>query len=323
MDKFPQVLLNVKVARALRSGQRAGRSQAAVQRIEQRLAGEGRVVLRASGTEPVIRVMVEGRDEAEVRGCADELAEVVRAAVPAARPFRPDCGTALRTRGRRRYDPRALSGLRRLTRTQGSGPADAAQDRRRQLEDARVARRQRVAGRGDSGAPRSSSASTAWSARRSSIWPRSRACCATRRSGSGAQDVCAEAHGAFTGEVSAAMLQGRRLPVRDRRPLRAARAVRRETIELVARKFAAAHVKGLVPILCVGEQLAEREAGRTQRGGGAAARSGAGAVRHRRLRRRRDRLRAGLGDRHRPHRHAGAGAGGPRLHPRAAGAAGC
>ena len=40
---------------------------------------------------------------------------------------------------------------------------------------------------------------------------------------SGAQDVCAEAQGAFTGEVSAAMLQGRRLQVRDRRPFRAAR----------------------------------------------------------------------------------------------------
>ena len=37
--------------------------QEAVARIEKRLAGEGRVVLRASGTEPVIRVMVEGRDE--------------------------------------------------------------------------------------------------------------------------------------------------------------------------------------------------------------------------------------------------------------------
>ena len=55
---------------------------AAQQRIEKHLAGEGRVVLRASGTEPVIRVMVEGRDEAEVRGCADELAQAVRAAVP-------------------------------------------------------------------------------------------------------------------------------------------------------------------------------------------------------------------------------------------------
>ena len=54
--------------------------QAAVARIEKRLAGEGRVVLRASGTEPVIRVMIEGRDEHVTRALATELAEVVRSA---------------------------------------------------------------------------------------------------------------------------------------------------------------------------------------------------------------------------------------------------
>ena len=39
--------------------------------VEAQLGGEGRVVLRASGTEPVIRVMVEGQDEAQARGCAE------------------------------------------------------------------------------------------------------------------------------------------------------------------------------------------------------------------------------------------------------------
>jgi len=48
--------------------------------IDSRLAGEGRVVLRPSGTEPVIRVMVEGRDEQITRALASELAEVVRLA---------------------------------------------------------------------------------------------------------------------------------------------------------------------------------------------------------------------------------------------------
>ena len=52
----------------------------AVQRIEKRMSGEGRVVLRPSGTEPVIRVMVEGRDESATRAAATELADVVRAA---------------------------------------------------------------------------------------------------------------------------------------------------------------------------------------------------------------------------------------------------
>ena len=78
----------------------------------------------------------------------------------------------------------------------------------------------------------------------------------------GAQDVCAEAQGAFTGEVSAAMLKDVGCSVvlvghSERRALYG------EDDSLVARKFVAAQSRGLQPILCVGEQLAEREAGRT------------------------------------------------------------
>ncbi len=78
----------------------------------------------------------------------------------------------------------------------------------------------------------------------------------------GAQDVCAESHGAYTGEVSAAMLRDVGcthviVGHSERRLLFA------EHDRIVARKFAAAQSKGLIPILCVGEQLAEREAGRT------------------------------------------------------------
>jgi phosphoglucosamine mutase len=77
MAKFPQVLLNVKVAQRFDpSGVPA--VQDAVARIEQRMAGDGRVVLRPSGTEPVIRVMVEGRDEDATRAAATELAAVVK-----------------------------------------------------------------------------------------------------------------------------------------------------------------------------------------------------------------------------------------------------
>lgn len=79
MSKFPQVLLNVKVARRFDPCSVLAVQQA-VASIEKRLDGEGRVVLRASGTEPVIRVMVEGREEAATRACANELADVVRAA---------------------------------------------------------------------------------------------------------------------------------------------------------------------------------------------------------------------------------------------------
>jgi phosphoglucosamine mutase len=79
MQKFPQVLLNVKVAKRF-DPKSVPSVQGAVSRIESRLGEEGRVVLRASGTEPVIRVMVEGRDESLTKALATELADVVRAA---------------------------------------------------------------------------------------------------------------------------------------------------------------------------------------------------------------------------------------------------
>jgi phosphoglucosamine mutase len=73
------VLLNVKVAKRFDPSTKPA-VQEAVQRIEKRMGGDGRVVLRASGTEPVIRVMVEGKGEATTRAAATELAEVVKAA---------------------------------------------------------------------------------------------------------------------------------------------------------------------------------------------------------------------------------------------------
>ena len=77
MTRFPQVLLNVKVAKRF-DPQAVPSVQRAVAKIERHLNGDGRVVLRASGTEPVIRVMVEGREEAATRACANELADAVR-----------------------------------------------------------------------------------------------------------------------------------------------------------------------------------------------------------------------------------------------------
>jgi triosephosphate isomerase (TIM) len=78
--------------------------------------------------------------------------------------------------------------------------------------------------------------------------------------GVGAQNVHAEAMGAFTGEISAAMLVGLAdwcvVGHSERR------RDQREDDELVARKLLRCAEHGLRPILCVGEQLAEREAGR-------------------------------------------------------------
>jgi phosphoglucosamine mutase len=77
MRKYPQVLLNVQVAKRFDPSD-VPEVQEAVKRIEQRLGGECRVVLRPSGTEPVIRVMVEGREEAQTRAAASELVEIIK-----------------------------------------------------------------------------------------------------------------------------------------------------------------------------------------------------------------------------------------------------
>jgi triosephosphate isomerase (TIM) len=79
----------------------------------------------------------------------------------------------------------------------------------------------------------------------------------------GAQDVCADSQGAFTGEVSASMLKdvGCEYVIVGHSERR---LLYREGDQLVARKVAAASARALIPILCVGEQLADREAHRTQ-----------------------------------------------------------
>ena len=76
---YPQLLLNVRVARGFKTDGDAGVAQA-VAEVEAELGESGRVVLRASGTEPLIRVMVEGRDEAQVRRTADHIAAAVKRA---------------------------------------------------------------------------------------------------------------------------------------------------------------------------------------------------------------------------------------------------
>lgn len=79
LRKLPQVLINVPVADRDAAAAHPGVAEA-VRRAEARLAGRGRVVLRPSGTEPLVRVMVEGEDEGLVRALAEEIAAAVRAA---------------------------------------------------------------------------------------------------------------------------------------------------------------------------------------------------------------------------------------------------
>jgi phosphoglucosamine mutase len=83
MPKYPQVLENVRVARRIDPA-KSPRVQDAVARAQALLGASGRIVLRPSGTEPVIRVMVEGSDERLVRELARELAVSVAEAAEAA-----------------------------------------------------------------------------------------------------------------------------------------------------------------------------------------------------------------------------------------------
>jgi len=76
---FPQVMINVRLAvRADWQQNAALVAQKAA--VERELGGDGRVLIRASGTEPVLRVMVEARDKTVARGFAERLAEAAKAA---------------------------------------------------------------------------------------------------------------------------------------------------------------------------------------------------------------------------------------------------
>ncbi len=80
MNKMPQTMINVHRSRQIDLDQDAT-IQAAVASVEDKLAGTGRVLLRPSGTEPVVRVMVEGEDKAKVKELCQELAATVEKAL--------------------------------------------------------------------------------------------------------------------------------------------------------------------------------------------------------------------------------------------------
>jgi phosphoglucosamine mutase len=73
---LPQVLVNVKLPGKV--DLQAPAVKAAIARAEADLAGKGRVLLRPSGTEPVVRVMVEGEDRGHVQELAETIAQAVR-----------------------------------------------------------------------------------------------------------------------------------------------------------------------------------------------------------------------------------------------------
>ena len=74
---YPQVLLNVRV-REKKDLRGVPAVAEAMDRVERRLAGHGRLLVRYSGTEPLLRVMLEGKDQQEIQGWAAEIANSVK-----------------------------------------------------------------------------------------------------------------------------------------------------------------------------------------------------------------------------------------------------
>jgi phosphoglucosamine mutase len=82
LKTYPQVLVNVRV-REKRDWTTLPAIAAAADRVEQRLAGRGRLLVRYSGTEPLLRVMIEGEHQDEIDNWAEEIAGAVRAEIGA------------------------------------------------------------------------------------------------------------------------------------------------------------------------------------------------------------------------------------------------
>ena len=77
MKEYPQILINVKVADK-NAAMENEEVLAEVKKTEELLAGDGRVLVRKSGTEPLVRVMVEAKDNVTCREMAEHLAEFIK-----------------------------------------------------------------------------------------------------------------------------------------------------------------------------------------------------------------------------------------------------
>lgn len=78
MNRYPQVQINVRVSNTT-NWDHPPRIQTALSNAESQIRGNGRIIVRASGTEPLIRLMVEGKEITLIEKIAKELAERIRA----------------------------------------------------------------------------------------------------------------------------------------------------------------------------------------------------------------------------------------------------
>lgn len=77
MEKFPQKLVNVRM-KERSEWEENGAIRAMIDRVQTELGADGRILVRPSGTEPLIRVMVEGPDEHHLESCAKRVAKVIQ-----------------------------------------------------------------------------------------------------------------------------------------------------------------------------------------------------------------------------------------------------
>src|SRR3712207_4747607 len=79
MDQYPQVLVNVKVKNEFKNSYMDFKEIAdEIERIEKEMDGKGRVLIRPSGTEPLVRVMLEGKDQTHIKELAEGLADIIK-----------------------------------------------------------------------------------------------------------------------------------------------------------------------------------------------------------------------------------------------------
>ena len=80
MTTYPQVLINVDVKNEVKNKfMENDEIRTEIEKLEKLMAGTGRVLIRPSGTQPLVRVMLEGKDEGQIRELAQELADLIKA----------------------------------------------------------------------------------------------------------------------------------------------------------------------------------------------------------------------------------------------------